>query len=37
MEDSIYAKDDSKPSKEGIILGKDSIKRDIYDSFIPKE
>ena len=29
MEDSIYAKDDSKPSKEGITLGKDGIKRDL--------
>ena len=37
MDDSILAKEDTKPSKEGITLGKDSIKPDILKVFVAKD
>ena len=37
MDTSILAKEDTKPSKEGITLGKDSIKPDILKFFVAKD
>ena len=37
MDTSIHAKEDTKPSKEGITLGKDSIKPDILKVFVAKD
>ena len=36
MDTSIHTKDDTKPSKEGTILGKDSIKPDLLKVFVTK-
>ena len=37
MDTNILAKEDTKPSKEGITLGKDSIKPDILKFFVAKD
>ena len=37
MDTNIHSEEDTKPSKEGITLGKDSIKPDILKVFVAKD